>query len=88
VQLLLAGLQLLRLRLDCLSRFSVSVFASIVFSTSPILSVSWSRNAWWVGLKRLSEASSTTARTAPSKRIGNTMMFNGGDSPKPELITT
>ena len=60
--------------------------ASIVLSTSPMLSVSWSRNAWWVGLKRLKEASSITARTEPSKRIGSTMMFSGGDSPRPELI--
>src|ERR1039458_2884794 len=30
----------------CLSRFSVRVLASIVLSTSPMLSVSWSRNAW------------------------------------------
>ena len=72
----------------CLSRFSVSVLASIVLSTSPMLSVSWSRNAWWVGLKALKEASSTTARTEPSKRIGSTMMLSGGDSPRPELILT
>src|SRR5664279_54041 len=48
---------------DCLSRFSVRVLASIVFSTSPMLSISWSRNAWWVALKGLKEASSTTALT-------------------------
>ena len=71
---------------DCLSRFSVSVLASIVLSTSPMLSVSWSRNAWWVALKRLNDASSITARTEPSNRIGSTMMFSGCDSPSPELI--
>ena len=53
-----------------------------------MLSVSWSRNAWWVGLKRLKEASSSTARTEPSNRIGSTMMFSGVDSPSPELIVT
>ena len=53
-----------------------------------MLSVSWSRKAWWVALKRLNEASSTTARTEPSKRIGSTMMFSGGESPRPELIVT
>ena len=66
----------------------MSVLASIVLSTSPMLSVSWSRNAWWVGLNRLNEASSTTARTEPSNRIGSTMMFSGADSPRPELILT
>ena len=71
-----------------MSRFSVRVLASIVLSTSPIVSVSWSRKAWWVALKRLNEASSTTARTEPSKRIGSTMMFSGVDAPRPELIVT
>ncbi len=37
---------------DCLSRFSVSVLASIVLSTRPMLSVSESRNAWCVGAER------------------------------------
>ena len=53
------------------------MLASIVLSTRPMLSVSWSRKAWWVTLKRLNDASSTTARTEPSNRIGSTMMFSG-----------
>ena len=66
----------------------MTVFASIVLMTRPMLTVSWSRKDWWVTLKRLNEASSTTARTAPSNRIGSTMMFSGADSPRPELIVT
>ena len=57
---------------DCLSRFSVRVFASIVLITMPIDSVSWSRNAWCAGLKRSSEASSITPRTCPSNTTGST----------------
>ena len=53
-----------------------------------MLSVSRSRKAWCVWLKRLNDASSTTARTDPSNRIGNTMMFSGVASPSPELIIT
>jgi hypothetical protein len=34
---------------DCLSRFSVRVSASMVLRTRPTLSVSWSRNVWWIG---------------------------------------
>ena len=51
-----------------------------------MLSVSWSRNDWCVALKAANDASSITARTDPSKRIGSTMMLSGGDSPRPELI--
>ena len=51
------------------------MLASIVLSTMPIDSVSWSRNAWCVGLKRSNEASSSTPLTCPSKRTGSTMMF-------------
>ena len=71
---------------DCSSSFSVTEVASTVLSTRPMLSVSWSRRDWWVGLKGAKDASSITARTEPSKRIGRTMMFSGGDSPRPELI--
>ena len=60
--------------------------ASTVLSTRPMLSVSWSSSDWWVGLKAANDASSITARTEPSNRIGSTMMFSGGDSPRPELI--
>ena len=48
---------------DCLSRSSVRMLASIVLSTMPMISVSWSRKAWCVGLKRSNEASSSTALT-------------------------
>ena len=71
---------------DCLRRSSVRVFASIVLSTMPIDSVSWSRNAWWVGLNRSNDASSRTALTWPSKRTGRTMMLAGAASPRPEEI--
>ena len=64
------------------------MFASIVLSTMPIDSVSWSRKAWWVGLKRSNEASSRTALTWPSKSTGSTMMLAGAASPSPEVIGT
>ena len=38
---------------DCLSSSSVRMLAAIVLSTMPMLSVSWSRNVWWISLKRL-----------------------------------
>ena len=66
----------------------MSVSASIVLSTRPMLSVSWSRNAWWVTLNGENEASSITARTDPSNSTGSTMMLSGVDSPSPELILT
>ena len=73
---------------DCSSRVSVSVSASIVLSTRPMLSVSWSRNAWCVTLNGENDASSTTARTDPSNRTGSTMMLSGVAAPSPELIRT
>ena len=60
------------------------MLASIVLSTMPMLSVSWSRNAWCVGLKRSNDASSITALTWPSNITGSTMMFCGGASPRPD----
>ena len=63
---------------DCLSRSSVRLLASMVLSTMPMLSVSWSRKAWWVVLKRSNDASSSTALTCPSKSTGRTMTFAGG----------
>ncbi|GJE73412.1 hypothetical protein CHKEEEPN_4977 [Methylorubrum podarium] len=60
------------------------MLAAIVLSTIPIDSVSWSRNDWWVSLKRLNDANSMTARTSCSKRTGSTMMLRGGASPRAE----
>ena len=48
----------------------MSVLASIVLSTRPMLSGSWSRNAWCVTLNGENDASSTTARTDPSNSTG------------------
>ena len=73
---------------DCLSRFSVSVSASMVLSTRPMLSGSCSRKAWCVGLKGEKEANSTTARTDPSNSTGRTITLSGGAAPSPELIRT
>jgi len=88
LQLLLAAPQLLGERLRLLEEALRRVFARIVFSTMPIDSMSWSRNIWWVALKRSKEASSMTACTPPSKRTGSTMMLSGGASPRPEEIWT
>ena len=60
--------------------------ASMVLRTMPMLSASWSRKSMCVGLNGWNEASSTTARTSPSKRTGSTMMLTGPDSPRAELI--
>jgi hypothetical protein len=57
-----------------------------MFRTTPIDSASWSRNDWWIALNGRKLASSTTPFTSPSKRIGRTMMFRGGASPRPDVI--
>ena len=66
----------------------MTVSASMVFSTSPMLSVIESRKVWWASLNAEKDASSTTARRTPSNMTGKTMMLSGGDSPSPELILT
>ena len=71
---------------DCLSRSSVRMFAAIVLSTMPMLSLSWSRKVRWMSLYRLNEASSMTALTSPSNSTGSTTMLWGLLSPRPELI--
>ena len=64
------------------------LLAASVLSTTPMLSVSWSRNDRWMSLKRSKDASSITAFTSPSNSTGNTTMLSGGASPSPELIST
>jgi hypothetical protein len=71
---------------DCVRRFSVRMFASIVFKTMPIDSISCSRNTSWVGLKRSNEASSSTALIWPSKSTGSTRTFCAVAWPSPEWI--
>jgi hypothetical protein len=87
-QLLLLGRSSSACERDCTSSASVSPAAWIVFRTMPTLSVIESRKAWWVTLNGENDASSTTARSVPSKRTGRTMMFSGTASPSPELIRT
>ncbi len=60
---------------DCCSSSSVRMFALIMLSTTPMLSISWSRKIWWIALNGWNEASSITAFTSPSKSTGSTMMF-------------
>ena len=55
---------------DCSSSSSVRMFALIMFSTTPIDSASWSRKVWWIWLNGRKLASSITAFTSPSNRIG------------------
>ncbi|MNY71391.1 hypothetical protein D3C86_2097280 [compost metagenome] len=59
----------------------------MVFSTTPIDSISWSRKDRWVSVKRSSEAISITAFTCCSNRIGSTTILVGGAAPRPELTT-
>ena len=47
---------------DCSSSSSVRMFAMIVLSTTPIVSMSWSRNVWWISLN----GRTTPARSPPS----------------------
>ena len=68
---------------DCVSRSSVRMLASIVLITMPIDSVSWSRKAWCAGLKRSSDASSSTPRTSPSKTTGSTSTSSAALSRQP-----
>ena len=86
LQLLRLALQLLRQRLRLLSSSSVRMFAPIMLSTTPIDSASWSRKVWWIWLNGRKLASSITAFTSPSNRIGRTMMLRGGASPSPDVI--
>ncbi len=60
------------------------MLASIVLITMPMDSVSWSRKAWCVELKRSTEASSKTPRTRPSKMIGSTSTSIGATSVSPD----
>ncbi len=69
---------------DWVSRSSVRMFASMVLSTMPMDSVSWSSSAWSVGLKPSKEASSSTPFTWPSKISGSTSTLRGLASPRPE----
>ena len=62
--------------------------ASILFSTMPMLAVSCSRNARWDMVNALKEASSMTALTRSSNKIGRTIMFRGTAWNKPERIGT
>ncbi len=62
---------------DCSSSSSVRRLAMIAFSTTPSVSASCSRKAWLTSENSRSEASSTTAMTCSSNRIGMTMMFFG-----------
>jgi hypothetical protein len=56
----------------------------IVERTTPIVSVSWSRNCRMVSLKGRNEASSITASTCSSNWTGITMMLRGGALPSPD----
>ena len=73
---------------DCWSSSSVRTLAMIVESTTPIVSVSWSRNWRMISLKGVNEASSITASTCSSNRTGITMMFVGRALPSPDAICT
>ena len=73
---------------DCSSSSSVRRLAMIAFRTTPSVSPSCSRNAWLTSENARSEASSTTASTWSSNRIGMTTMFTGVASPSPEVTLT
>ena len=73
---------------DCWSNSPVRMLASIVFITMPTLSVSWSRNARCVGLKRSKLANSITALTWVSKTTGSTTILRGAASPRADVICT
>ncbi len=70
---------------DCFSSSSVRMFAPIMLRTTPMLSVSCSRNSRWMDENGSKLASSITARTSSSKRTGSTMRLSGGASPRPDV---
>jgi hypothetical protein len=57
------------------------MLAVIMLNTTPIESMTCSRNVMWIGLNLWNEASSMTPLICPSKRIGSTRMLRGRDSP-------
>ena len=62
---------------DCLSRPSVCIVASMELRTMPMLAVSCSRKARWVGENSCSEARPSTALIWPSKMTGKTTTLRG-----------
>ena len=70
---------------DCDRSSSVRMFAWIVLMTTPIVSVSWSRNAWLTSPSDRSEPNSITPRTCSSNMIGMTWIVVGLASPRPEV---
>jgi hypothetical protein len=60
------------------------MFAMIVDSAMPIVSMSWSRKRCCTSSKSRNDASSITPSTCSSNRTGITMMLRGGASPSPE----
>ena len=78
LQLFLPALQLLGQRLRLLEQVLRAHVGFDRVEHDADGSVSWSRNAWCVGLKRSNDASSSTPLTWPSKTTGSTRMFCGG----------
>ena len=64
------------------------MLAAMVWSTTPIDSVSWSRKVWWISLNLENEASSITAFTWPSNSTGRMMMLAGAPEPSAEPMRT
>ena len=60
------------------------MLAMIVERTTPIVSISWSRNWRMTSPNGVKEASSITPSTCSSNSTGMTMMFCGLDSPSPD----
>ena len=60
----------------------------IVFTLTPMVSISCSRKSWCTWVNRLNEPASITPRTCPSNTIGKTMRLTGAPSPSPEEIRT
>ena len=75
---------------DCSRRASVFIVASMLLSTMPIEAVSWSRKARCEAVYPLSDASSMTAFTWPSKSTGRTITFRGSavNSPEPTRVVS
>ncbi len=71
---------------DCFRSSSVRMFASIVFSTMPIVSASCSRKVSRIWSNSSKVASSSTALISPSKSTGRMARLRGGASPSPEEI--
>ncbi len=75
-------------RCDSPSSSSVRALATMVFTLTPMVSISCSRKSWWISVKGRTAASSITPRTWPSTTMGSSTSAVGTTWPSPEEMVT